>query len=99
MFKRHEYLVLDPKFSVIFKEKRYNDIYVVFLEKIDSNILKCLKVSNNDPWLYHRRFCHFNMDLLNEISKKDLVTDLPKIKFEKDKICDTCQFKNKSKFF
>ena len=37
------------------------------------------------------------MDLLNEISKKNLVRESPKIKFKKDKICDACQFGKQTK--
>ena len=69
-----------------------NDIYIIILKNVDSSSFKCLKASNEDPWLWHRRFCHFNMDLLKEIFKKKLVRGLPKINFEKDKICDACQF-------
>ena len=97
LFKKNECLILDSNFQTVFKGKRFNDIYVVFLEKINSESFKCLKISDEDPWLWHRRLCHFNMDLINEISKKELVRGLPKIKFEKDKICDACQFGKQTK--
>ena len=51
LFKSHEYLILDSKFNIIFKEKRVNDIYVVILENIDSFIPKCLKTADEDLWL------------------------------------------------
>ena len=47
LFKKHECLVLDPNFNVIFKRRRYNDIDVVVLEKIDSSSFKCLKVTSD----------------------------------------------------
>ena len=34
LFKRREYLILDTNFNVVFKGKRYNDIYVIYLEKL-----------------------------------------------------------------
>ena len=77
---------------------KINDIYIVVLENVDSSNFKYLKVANEDLWLWHRRLCYFNMDLLKEISKKELVRDLPKIKFEKDRICDACQFGKQVKF-
>ena len=49
LFKKHECLVLDSKFNIIFKKKRVNDIYVVILENVDSSSLKCLKVANENP--------------------------------------------------
>ena len=97
LFKKHECLVLDLNYNVVFKGKRFNDIYVVILDKLDSSSYSCLKVSNEDPWLWHRRLCHFNMELLKEVSKRELVRGLPKIKFEKDKICDACQFGKQTK--
>ena len=78
---------------------RINDIYTIIFENVDYSNFKYLKVLNEDLWLWHRKFCHFNMDLLKEISKKDLVRELPKIKFEKNKICDACQFEKQIKIF
>ncbi|VFQ60106.1 unnamed protein product [Cuscuta campestris] len=42
-------------------------------------------------WLWHRRVAHVNMNLLNKLVSQDLVVGLPKLKFEKDTICDSCQ--------
>jgi len=49
-------------------------------------------VKNEDSWLWHRRLSHVHFDLLNKVLSKDLVIGgVPKIKFEKDKLCDACQ--------
>ena len=32
------------------------------------------------------------MDLLNKLSTKQLVKGLPSVTFQKDKVCDACQF-------
>ena len=37
------------------------------------------------------------MSLLENLSKNDLVRDLPKMKFPKDNICDTCQLEKQHK--
>ena len=34
---------------------------------------------------------HIHMEHLNKLTSKDLVIGLPKIKFEKDKLCAACQ--------
>jgi len=39
------------------------------------------------------------MHHLNKLISKDLVVDLPKLKFEKDHICETCQKDKKIKHF
>lgn len=92
LFKKHQYLILDSNFNVIFKGRRHNDIYVVCLETLNHDKVKCLTVTNDYSWLWHGRLCHYNMNLLNELVRKEFVRFLPKIKFEKDKICDACQF-------
>ena len=34
---------------------------------------------------------HVNFELLNDLSKHELVIGLPKLEFTKDKSCDACQ--------
>ena len=43
---------------------------------------------DDDSWLWHRRIAHINMEHLNKLISKDLVIGLPKLKFEKDRLCD-----------
>ncbi|KAK2977917.1 hypothetical protein RJ640_000921 [Escallonia rubra] len=53
--------------------------------------VKCLRAISETTWLWHRRLGHMHMEHLKDISSKELVRGLPKIKFEKDKVCDACQ--------
>ena len=46
----------------------------------------------NGSWLWHRRLGHASMKTLSKLVKNDLVIRLSKLKFDKDKICDACQF-------
>ncbi|KAL3529339.1 hypothetical protein ACH5RR_008661 [Cinchona calisaya] len=92
LFTKHECLILDKEYVVLFKDTRHNDVYVIYLYNIGSSYVKCLTASIDDPWLWHRRLCHFNMDLIEKLVKKELVRGLPKLKFLKNKICDACQF-------
>ncbi|KAK2979921.1 hypothetical protein RJ640_002182 [Escallonia rubra] len=48
--------------------------------------VKCLSAISETSWLWHRRLGHMHMEHLKDISSKELVRGLPKIKFEKDKI-------------
>ena len=52
---------------------------------------RCFSSKDCDPWLWHKKITHINMDHLNRLISKDLVIGLPKLKFEKDKLCDACQ--------
>ena len=38
---------------------------------------KCLVSMNDDSWIWHKRFAHANMDLIDKLSKNDLVFGLP----------------------
>jgi len=75
----------------MFKGLRVNNVYVLDLDDVSSSGAKGIIAKNEDSWLWHRRLSHVHFDLLNKIVSKDLVIGLPKIKFEKDILCDACQ--------
>ncbi|GJW66750.1 retrovirus-related pol polyprotein from transposon TNT 1-94 [Tanacetum coccineum] len=51
-------------------------------------------------WLWHRRLSHLNFDTINLLSKNDIVTGLPKLKFIKDHLYSSCELgKAKRKSF
>ncbi|KAH9698504.1 Integrase catalytic domain-containing protein [Citrus sinensis] len=50
-----------------------------------------------DNMLNSQKLGHASMDLISKISKDDLVKGLPKIGFQKDKICEACQFEKQIK--
>ena len=77
--------------EVVLVGHRIDNIYMIDLDNIPSNDAKCLAGKQDDSWLWHRRMAHLNMDYLNKLVSKDLVISLPKLKFEKDMICDACQ--------
>ena len=58
---------------------------------LDCNVA-CLNAFNQDSLLWHRRLGHVSFDHLSQINSKDLVKGIPYLKFEKDRICDACQF-------
>ena len=51
---------------------------------------KCFSALHDDNWLWHRRLGHATMNLISKISKNDLIKGLPKIDFQKDRICEAC---------
>ena len=62
------------------------------LSKINLQCLVALNAKINETsWLWHRRLAHISMHSLSKLIKKELVTGLSKLNFEKDKICDACQ--------
>ncbi|KAK2986400.1 hypothetical protein RJ640_022398 [Escallonia rubra] len=53
--------------------------------RLTNQDVKCLSAISETSWLWHRRLGHMHMEHLKDISSKELVRGLPKIKFEKDK--------------
>ncbi|GKA61443.1 integrase, catalytic region, zinc finger, CCHC-type containing protein [Tanacetum coccineum] len=49
------------------------------------------KASSTKSWLWHRRLNHLNFGTINELARKDLVRGLPKLKYEKEHLCPSCQ--------
>jgi hypothetical protein len=44
-----------------------------------------------DLWKWHRRLGHLSFDLLSHLSGLGLVPGLPKLKYQKDLVCDPCR--------
>ena len=66
---------------ILFKGTSLNNIYTINLSK--SNNLKCLVVSQEACWLWHRRLGHVHFDLITKLNRKQLVRGLPLIKCDK----------------
>ena len=69
--------------------KRINNVYLLDISSPCS--IGCLLSKHDESWLWHRRIAHIHMNHLNKLISKDLVIGLPKLKFEKDHICEACQ--------
>ena len=87
----------DKGFKVIFESshciiKDFQNDKIIFKYEVHD---RCFYSMHDENWLWHRRLGHLN--------KNELVRGLPKIYFEKDKVCETCRmgkqiktsFKNK----
>ncbi|GKF24180.1 integrase, catalytic region, zinc finger, CCHC-type containing protein, partial [Tanacetum coccineum] len=49
------------------------------------------KATSSQAWLWHHRLSHLNFDTINLLSKYDILTSLPKLKFIKDHLCSSCE--------
>nr|GEU76694.1 retrovirus-related Pol polyprotein from transposon TNT 1-94 [Tanacetum cinerariifolium] len=47
--------------------------------------------SSTKSWLWHRHLNHLNFGTLNELARNDIVRGLPKLKYNKDHLCPSCQ--------
>ncbi|KAK2986666.1 hypothetical protein RJ640_010122 [Escallonia rubra] len=65
---------------------RDNNVYSIQLNDLANQDVKCLSAISETSWLWHRRLGHMHMEHSKDISSKELVRGLLKIKFEKDKL-------------
>ncbi|GJT41455.1 retrovirus-related pol polyprotein from transposon TNT 1-94 [Tanacetum coccineum] len=72
---------------------RGSDLYSITLQDIFTPNLICLmaKATSSQAWLWHRRLSHLNFNTINLLSKYDIVTGLPKLKFVKGHLCSSCE--------
>ncbi|GJZ51079.1 retrovirus-related pol polyprotein from transposon TNT 1-94 [Tanacetum coccineum] len=78
------------------------DLYSITLQDTytPNPIFLMAKASSSQAWLWHRHLSHLNIDTINLLSKYDIVTGLPKLKFVKDHLCSSCELgKAKRKSF
>ncbi|GJR87192.1 retrovirus-related pol polyprotein from transposon TNT 1-94 [Tanacetum coccineum] len=67
---------------------RKNGLYIMKMGNSPKDAL-CLTSIDDTSTLWHRRLGHANMRLIQSLSSKELVRNLPKLKFEK-LFCDAC---------
>ncbi|GJT15024.1 retrovirus-related pol polyprotein from transposon TNT 1-94 [Tanacetum coccineum] len=72
---------------------RGSDLYTISLQETTSSTPICFmaKASPTQAWLWHRRLSHLNFNYITLLSKKDIVTGLPKLKYAKDQLCSSCE--------
>ncbi|GJR67743.1 retrovirus-related pol polyprotein from transposon TNT 1-94 [Tanacetum coccineum] len=70
-----------------------SDLYSITLQDTSTPNPICLmaKATSLQAWLWHRRLSHLNFDTINLLSKYDIVTGIPKLKFIKDHLCSSCE--------
>ncbi|GKA96328.1 retrovirus-related pol polyprotein from transposon TNT 1-94 [Tanacetum coccineum] len=69
------------------------DLYSITLQDTSTPNPICLmaKATSSQAWLCHHRLSHLNFNTINLLSKYDIVTGLPKLKFVKDHLCSSCE--------
>ncbi|GJT67661.1 retrovirus-related pol polyprotein from transposon TNT 1-94 [Tanacetum coccineum] len=73
---------------------RKNGLYIMKMGNSPKDTL-CLTSIDDTSTLWHRRLGHANMRLIQSLSSKELVRNLPKLKFEK-LFCDACNVRKQA---
>ncbi|GJS34430.1 retrovirus-related pol polyprotein from transposon TNT 1-94 [Tanacetum coccineum] len=82
-FRKSTCYVRDLKGNDLLTGSSGTDLYLITLQGTTSPNPICLlsKASSSQAWLWHYRLSHLNFDTINFLSKYDIVTSLPKLKF------------------
>ncbi|GKA44202.1 retrovirus-related pol polyprotein from transposon TNT 1-94 [Tanacetum coccineum] len=80
--------------KVIGRGIRKKGLYVMKLgNKLEDKI--CLATIDENSTLWHRRLGHTNMRLIQSLASKELVRNLPKLKFDQH-FCDACKIRKQA---
>ncbi|GKB23292.1 retrovirus-related pol polyprotein from transposon TNT 1-94 [Tanacetum coccineum] len=94
--------VCDLKGNDLLIDSHRSDLYSITLQDTSTPNPICLmaKATSSQAWLWHHRLLYLNFDTINLLSKYDIMTGLPKLKFGKDHLCSLCELgKAKQKSF
>ncbi|GJZ99229.1 retrovirus-related pol polyprotein from transposon TNT 1-94 [Tanacetum coccineum] len=101
-FQKSTCYIRDLKGNDLLTGSRGTDLYFITLQEtsIPNPICLMAKATSSQAWLWHHRLSHLNFNTINLLSKNNIVTGLPKLKFVKDHLCSSCELgKAKRKSF
>ncbi|GJU86506.1 retrovirus-related pol polyprotein from transposon TNT 1-94 [Tanacetum coccineum] len=101
-FRKSTCYIRDLKGNDLLTGSRGTDLYSITLQDTSTPNPICLmaKATSSQAWLWHRHLSHLNFNTINLLSKNNIVTGLPKLKFVKDHLCSSCELgKAKRKSF
>ncbi|GJR83469.1 retrovirus-related pol polyprotein from transposon TNT 1-94 [Tanacetum coccineum] len=77
----------------LLKGNRTTNLYTINLHEMASASPICLMAhaTSTKSWLWNQRLSHLNFDTINDLAKNDLVTCLPKFKYDKEHLCPSCE--------
>nr|GEV11186.1 retrovirus-related Pol polyprotein from transposon TNT 1-94 [Tanacetum cinerariifolium] len=92
-FRKSTCFIRDLQKNDLLTGNRGSDLYTISIQETTSSTPLCLmaKASPTQAWLWHQRLSHLNFDYMNLLSKKDVVSGLPKLKYVKDQLCSYCE--------
>ncbi|GJT33855.1 retrovirus-related pol polyprotein from transposon TNT 1-94 [Tanacetum coccineum] len=94
-FRKSTCYICDLKGNDLLTGSRGTDLYSITLQDTSTPNPICLmdKATSSQAWLWHRRLSHLNFDTINLLSKTNIVTGLPKLKFVKDHVCSSYELR------
>ncbi|GJU96775.1 putative ribonuclease H-like domain-containing protein [Tanacetum coccineum] len=92
-FRRNSCFVRNLDGVDLLQGNRSTNLYTINLHEMASASPICLmaRASSTKSWLWHQRLSHLNFDTINDLAKNDLVSGLPKFKYQKEHLCPSCE--------
>ncbi|GKA76477.1 retrovirus-related pol polyprotein from transposon TNT 1-94 [Tanacetum coccineum] len=92
-FRKNSCYARDTDGVELIKFSHGSNFYTISVEDMMKSSLICLlsKASKNKSWLWHRRLNHLNFGTINDLTRKDFIRGLPRLKFDKDHLYSACQ--------
>nr|GEX51083.1 retrovirus-related Pol polyprotein from transposon TNT 1-94 [Tanacetum cinerariifolium] len=91
-FRRNACFVRNLEGVDLLKGDHSTNLYTITLHEMAFASPICLmaRASSTKSWLWHQRLSHLNFDTINDLSRNDLVSGLPKFKYHKEHLCPSC---------
>nr|GEY68237.1 retrovirus-related Pol polyprotein from transposon TNT 1-94 [Tanacetum cinerariifolium] len=92
-FRRNACFVRNLEGVDLLKGDRSTNLYTINLHEMASAspIGLMARTSSTKSWLWHQRLSHLNFDAINDLARNDLVSGLPKFKYNKEHLCPSCE--------
>nr|GEW80095.1 hypothetical protein [Tanacetum cinerariifolium] len=92
-FRRNACFVRNLEGVDLLKGDRSTNLYTINLHEMAFASPFCLmaRASSTKSWLWHQRLSHLNFDTINNLTRNDLVSGLPKFKYHKEHLCPSCE--------
>nr|GEZ98179.1 retrovirus-related Pol polyprotein from transposon TNT 1-94 [Tanacetum cinerariifolium] len=73
----------------LLKGDHSTNLYTINLYEMASTSPIChmARTSSTKSWLWHQRLSHLNFDTINDLARNDLVSGLPKFKYNEEHMC------------
>nr|GEY06214.1 retrovirus-related Pol polyprotein from transposon TNT 1-94 [Tanacetum cinerariifolium] len=87
-FRRNTCFIRDLNGVDLLKGNRSTNLYDMTAV---SHICLMARATPTKSWLWHQRLSHLNFNTINDLSKNDLASGLPKFKYAKEYLCPFCE--------
>src|ERR687886_229713 len=92
-FRADKGTVHDLEGNIVLIARRDDSLYTFDMSHstLPNDVCFISRSADELKWLWHKRLSHMNFKDINKLSKNELVSGLPMIKYEKGKLCRACE--------